>query len=800
MTNCAADRATAWTGRGALPRPAVDRAVDGSAPFVALVGPAGFGKTVALNAIAQRHDGLAVVSARVGRAALGEALQGGIDRGLVLLDDAHLLEPERSCDLVRLVERVVAQGGRLVLASRTTPPLPLRRWQVEGTAEVVSASGLAFDHATLSGLFEVDVVEIDRIMGATHGWPSAVALLAQRMNEMPFEAALRVMHPQHVSYVAEEVLGVLDDDERDLLRTLAVLDHLDGEVVGRVLGDRRGLKVLWDIADRTQLFESVSPGQLGWRGDVRAALMHELLIERPESVCGLHLAAAEALGMQRRHVAARLGHLIQAGAWDLGLDLLVAHWREMLDPDQFDVLADAAAAMPPDTVASDPVLQLGTGAVLLVAGHTATAKLYFDEATAHGGPEVAATVAALLAHGTWWSTPPSHALDHLDEVARFFDGEAHRELLSIPGFEAITAGRSILPVSRARALALVDDVGQANEQLRFLDSVTASDPVASSVSAWATRAWVAALAGELADAATACTMAFSLARDGGWLGNAGLAPAHLARALIVSRSGTSVDTWHDLASAAELALRVKAWGLLRTTRAVAAMCGHLGRPLLESEPEVVVPVPLADRIIAAWQAVGAQRSGDHRTAASLLAVTAPSEMALCQWVEASVAVHGVAHTAGLVSAIAPPQTPAAGVDRLLVDASLTTDPVLRAELIRDAAELGRSHGLYGLLRNYPGAVLDLIESTRDEGYLERVLTHDTAGVAVVPDVALSERELQILRFLDGPLSINEVGAQVYLSGHTVKWYISRIYRKLHVHSRSEAVERARTLGLFDTAR
>jgi len=59
---------------------------------------------------------------------------------------------------------------------------------------------------------------------------------------------------------------------------------------------------------------------------------------------------------------------------------------------------------------------------------------------------------------------------------------------------------------------------------------------------------------------------------------------------------------------------------------------------------------------------------------------------------------------------------------------------------------------------------------------------------------LSARERQILGLLDGPLTVKEISEGVYLSPHTTKWYLSRIYRKLGADSRADAVERARQLG------
>jgi LuxR family maltose regulon positive regulatory protein len=61
---------------------------------------------------------------------------------------------------------------------------------------------------------------------------------------------------------------------------------------------------------------------------------------------------------------------------------------------------------------------------------------------------------------------------------------------------------------------------------------------------------------------------------------------------------------------------------------------------------------------------------------------------------------------------------------------------------------------------------------------------------------LTERELTILRALQGPLNQRQIGAELYLSVNTVKGYTKSLYRKLDAASRPEAVRRGRRLGLI----
>ncbi len=65
-----------------------------------------------------------------------------------------------------------------------------------------------------------------------------------------------------------------------------------------------------------------------------------------------------------------------------------------------------------------------------------------------------------------------------------------------------------------------------------------------------------------------------------------------------------------------------------------------------------------------------------------------------------------------------------------------------------------------------------------------------------PLTDLSEREIEVLRFLAGGLSPAEVAGKLFLSRFTLKAHTQNIYSKLDVHSRVEAINKARELGLL----
>jgi LuxR family maltose regulon positive regulatory protein len=61
---------------------------------------------------------------------------------------------------------------------------------------------------------------------------------------------------------------------------------------------------------------------------------------------------------------------------------------------------------------------------------------------------------------------------------------------------------------------------------------------------------------------------------------------------------------------------------------------------------------------------------------------------------------------------------------------------------------------------------------------------------------LTERELEVLRLLADGLSNQEIARQLVVALGTAKTHTASLYRKLDVVSRTQAVARARELGLL----
>jgi LuxR family maltose regulon positive regulatory protein len=143
------------------------------------------------------------------------------------------------------------------------------------------------------------------------------------------------------------------------------------------------------------------------------------------------------------------------------------------------------------------------------------------------------------------------------------------------------------------------------------------------------------------------------------------------------------------------------------------------------------------------------------------------------------------------------------IEANLLDALARPPGEARERSVERALALAEPDGRVWMALTIPG-VAELLAGhprhrTAHAAHLKLLLDHlggaEPAAAQELPD-PLSERELAVLRFLPTNLSANEIGSELYLSVHTVKTHMRKLYAKLGAHTRAEAVQRGRALGLL----
>jgi LuxR family maltose regulon positive regulatory protein len=175
------------------------------------------------------------------------------------------------------------------------------------------------------------------------------------------------------------------------------------------------------------------------------------------------------------------------------------------------------------------------------------------------------------------------------------------------------------------------------------------------------------------------------------------------------------------------------------------------------------------------------RVGDEPSMSLVLAVSALIKSRLGQVETAKADAEAATRLADGLADVAPWYR--AETDIVLARALVALADVATARALLDDAA--------GVLRDAPDAALLMawLDEARDEADACSASVTSTLG-------SLTIAELRILRMLPTHLSFREMGSQLYVSPNTVKTQAQAVYRKLDASSRSEAVARARDLGLL----
>ena len=653
-------------------------------PLVALVAPAGYGKTTLLRdwcavdrrpsawlELDGRHEDPLVLLREVARAVDRAAAAARDGRVLVVIDDVHVLCTAGARETLAGLCRRPPEGVTIALASRAELPLPVARLRAEGRVTELRADALAMTRAEAAALcrgagLRLDADGLEAVLRRTEGWPAALALAAQAPNA-----------PAHVDgrdrliadYLRDEILDRLGEADRAFLRQASVLDALTGELCDAVLGRQGSGAVLARLhAAGVPLVALDSHGERYrphrlladllraelHRGDpgLEAALHHR--------ACARYAAAADHERAIRHALAARdgdrAGEIVWAGlggALERGASGMVEHWLSLFGAGQ---------------VMAQPRLALTAAGTQLSRGRGDLAAHWLRGASADAGGALA--LRAALGHA------------------------------GVAGMRAQAA--------EASALLAPDCTGQA--LCRLVEGVGAH------------------LQGEREHARARL-------EDGA---RRAAVRAPLIQALCLAQLGLIAHDEHDLDEAEQRISRARA----QVARYTLDRC-PAGAPVLA---------------VSAFIRAVCGRAEDARRDATQAAALLDRVVDFTPWFTAQVRLV-LART----------------------ELRLSDFPAARAQLAGARRLVARIDGATALRAWLRAAESDLATYTQRSASLR---------------AALTPAELRVVQYLPTHLSFREIGELTALSANTVKTQANTAYRKLDACSRSDAVSRARELGLL----
>ena len=755
---------------------------------------------------------------------------------VLVLDDYHSVDVGPVDEALTFLLEHRPSRVHVIIATREDPGLPLARWRARAELAEIRAADLRFTPdegaAFLNQVMELGLSagDVDALGATTEGWAAGLQLAAISLRGHEDAAAfIRSFSGSNrfvLDYLVEEVLARQPPAIGEFLLRTSILDRLCGPLCDAVTSDPStpGQPTLEHL-ERANLFLVPLDGERHWYRYHH--LFRDLLRQRlgqSESAAVVDELQArasvwhEANGFDLeafRHAAA--GHDLERAE-----RLIMGHGPSLQISDSFVAAGAWISSLPPETLDARPSLRIVWAQVLLATGRTegfeevlvaaeaALGKQADDERTRDLLGQVAAlrAILAFVEHRTEdFVVESQRALQLLrsDDLTRALAAWASGYAHEVAG-ERATAGkayREALAMSRATGYRF----GEMNASIGI--------------------ARMQEIDNELRLAAETYEDTIRRAADLPW---SWISDAHLGLSRILYEWNDLDAAWERGQQALGLARRLEntdrpAACLVLLARVKLARGDLAGAARILAEAERSVRDQDCDReapAMAAARAAISLRAGDvDRTArlaeesdlpvvrarvllsrgdadAALSALAAYRRQAESRaWLDdrlralvlQALAHRAAAHTTEAVSLlgeamqIGEPE----GFVRLFVDEG---PPMAR--LLREAAAAG-------LHREYCLRLLGAFSTDATGGELGGPPSHrDRPDAAVGLADPLSKRELELLGLIAQGLSNQDIAERLFLSPQTVKVHVRNIYSKLDVSSRTQAVARARLLGILST--
>jgi LuxR family maltose regulon positive regulatory protein len=720
---------------------------------------------------------------------LGELLLEAGGLAVLVLDAAdRLRNPTIFDQLGRLLEGA-GERLRLVMTTRADPPMPLHRYRLEGTLAEIRHDEIAFNRNEVEGLLNLHGLalpdaSVADVVERTEGWAAGVRLAALALQAGGDHARL---HWLTAEYLAAEVLSDLTSADREFLITVSLFDEIPAGLASEISGRADADLLLRQMSLRNTFVQPVR-GRFGYyrvHPLMRAVLAKELPRDLPAAGVDVRSRAADSFDMHGQLETA-VEHAAAGGDW-----------------------LRAARFVVRSLAIGDLLLSTATGSQL--TGHlsgmpdVASPDVHLVRAALDGGRGELESARAGLGQCL---TDASTSEDWLISVAVL------RTWLSAASGNVVDT----LLAARAAREHMMRQAGRADAQLQLLQALVLSSEGMAHLRA-----------GDLEAAARA-----------------------LRDASRAAGGGTSEDL--RLYCLATLALAEVLRGQLSAGQELLQSAERLAEEIGVPASRLPASLPLADAWVALerqelskaqhllGRAVRLQEIGDD---ALLCAVSALLQARLMrdrgdragareilEKVEPRVGwlrgyLDGEAAALGLVGprpALRPDheaQSETGGCRRgpgTVTTAHRIQELLKHAQVKRAAGDVGGgrfevatalSLGAHERIRrpfaHLPAEIRSMIRTDPELMSCADWLRPEPAAAAIQParptQVAallgpnLTARELEVLRLLSSLLTTEEIAAELFISVNTVRTHVRRIFEKLCVSRRNDAVRRARELKL-----
>ncbi|MBN1400923.1 MAG: AAA family ATPase, partial [Anaerolineae bacterium] len=767
---------------------------------------------------------------------------------LLVLDDYHLIEEGAIHQALAFLLEHLPATLHLVIASRTDPPLPLARLRARGQLTEIRAADLRFTPNEAASFLNqimglsLSARDIAVLAGRTEGWAAGLQLAALSMQGRPpqginaFVAAFGGSHRHIMDYLADEVMAQQPIEIHDFLCQTSLLDQLTAPLCDAVTGRDDSYALLHRL-ERANLFLVPLDDQGLWyryHHLFAEFLRNHLRHDQRDLIPALHRRASD---WYARHgmTAEAIEHALQADDMGRAADLIERTAEATLMHSEIGALLRWADALPDAVVSAHPTLCVYYAWALLLAGRPlreVEAHIAQADADQTGAPTYLAPLRALIAilqgnvalavrvnQEALQAIPPDNPF--LRDVVTWCLGMCHSlrgDLnAAIQSFEragdgAQRAGNPMIAViAHCHVAEMLIQQGQLK---RAWDVYQHALDLASPGGGEDER---------LPIAGSALLGLGEVARH--W-GRVEEAERYLTQGLALTRRWGEIGTLDAYISLARLKL---GRGELQVAREYLDEAGDLAARFDATElDDTLVELHAAQLAIAEGDLPAAERWAERQGLGASPTIPAPDESDEAFFLshvmrEAKYLTH-----ARLLLARDQPLAAIRMLDQLLPVArqqgrvtALIEMLALRALALwmagravealmplEEALALGEPEGFVASFADVGPEMARLLYEAASQGmapvYIGRLLSampspsRPPEAEALVEKLVepLSEREVEVLQLVAEGLSNARIAQRLSITVRTVKWHTSNIYGKLNVTSRTQAIVKARMLGIL----
>jgi LuxR family maltose regulon positive regulatory protein len=285
-----------------------------------------------------------------------------------VLDDYHCITNVACHEAVSFFVEHLPDTIRLVISTRTDPPVGLGRLRAGGELNELRTEQLAFSKEEAASLLRgrsglrIGRADIDELLERTEGWPAGIYLAALSMkgrDPHTFVSSLRGSSRYIVDLLTEEVLATFAEEERRFMVRTSVLEKLSGPLCDEVLEMEGSGNLLRELARSNLLVVPLDDGG-GWYRYHRLFvdfLLYELKNTDPKLVPVLHGRAS--VWFEREGVLEKaIEHATAAGDYERAGQLIARHWFGYAATGNAATLQAWLDALPDDFLASAAPLDI----------------------------------------------------------------------------------------------------------------------------------------------------------------------------------------------------------------------------------------------------------------------------------------------------------------------------------------------------------------------------------------------------------------------------------------------------------